>query len=101
MRKFFVRVPPTDPNSTKMSVIQRDGVNMSQVEQNLLWLLRTLWEDGFELFLVGVPHIMDEIERVMQSNPEADALISSHVVNIIGDLSIIAQCSRELELYQP
>ncbi|KAM0438702.1 hypothetical protein ACHAPT_001459 [Fusarium lateritium] len=34
-------------------------------------------------------------------NPEADALISEHVFNILGDLSIVAQCSAKLELYQP
>ncbi|KAJ4327131.1 hypothetical protein N0V84_002393 [Fusarium piperis] len=100
MRKFFVRDPPPDANSTKI-LVRSSGVKMNKVEEHLIWLLRTLWEDDYALFLIGLPCLMDELERLLQSTPEADALISEHVIKILGDLSIVAQCSRQLEVYQP
>lgn len=102
MRKFFIRDPPSDAdaNSSKM-VVRNSGVKMNKVERRLTWLLRNLWEDNYTLFLIGLPYLMDELERLLQSTPEADALISGHVIKILGDLSIIAQCSRQLGAYQP
>ncbi|OAA72221.1 hypothetical protein ISF_01294 [Cordyceps fumosorosea ARSEF 2679] len=101
MHKFFAREPPADPDSTKMKVMSKVGVKRSKDETNLIWLLQTLCEDDQTLFLVGLPRLVDELERLMQASPEADALVSAHVGRILGDLSIIAQCSRQLELYQP
>ncbi|KAM3528889.1 hypothetical protein NHJ13051_002163 [Beauveria bassiana] len=101
MHKFFARVPPTDVDSTKLQIVQKAGVKITEPEGHLIWLLQTLWDDGYNLFLVGLPRVMDELERLMQSSPEADRLISEHVLKILGDLSIIAQCCRQLELYQP
>ncbi|OAQ99017.1 hypothetical protein LLEC1_01157 [Akanthomyces lecanii] len=101
MRKFFLREPPTDPNSSKIIVTSKFDVKWNKDEENLFWLLRTLWEDDHTLFLVGLPRLMDELERLLQSSPGVDALISSHLLKILGGLSIVAQCSRQLELYQP
>ncbi|KAH7191202.1 hypothetical protein DER44DRAFT_794629 [Fusarium oxysporum] len=101
MRKFFVREPPVDPNSTKIFVRSCPGVKMEKVEQQLIWLLQTLWEDDYALFLVRVPNVVDELERLLQAEPKADALISAHVAKMIGDLAIVTQSLKQLELYQP
>ncbi|RMJ15126.1 hypothetical protein BHE90_002696 [Fusarium euwallaceae] len=101
MHKFFIRDPPVNADSTKILIRLKAGVKRSKVEEHLIWLLQTLWEDDYNLFLAGLPRLMDELERLLQSSPEADALVSAHVIKILGDLSIIAQCSRQLELYQP
>ncbi|KAJ4203294.1 hypothetical protein NW767_005411 [Fusarium falciforme] len=101
MHKFFVRDPPTDLNSTNIVLRKRAEVKKSKAEEHLIWLLQNLWEDEYNLFLIGLPHIMDELERLLQASPEADVLVSAHVIKILGDLSIMAQCSRQLELYQP
>ncbi|KAM3504436.1 hypothetical protein MY10362_003556 [Beauveria mimosiformis] len=101
MHQFFARVPPTDVDSSKLQVVQKVGVKTTEPEGHLIWLLQTLWDDGYNLFLVGLPRVMDELERLIQSSPEADRLISEHVLKILGDLFIMAQCCRQLELYQP
>ncbi|EXL65227.1 hypothetical protein FOPG_18539 [Fusarium oxysporum f. sp. conglutinans race 2 54008] len=101
MRKFFVREPPVDPDSTKIFVRSRPGFKMEKVEQQLIWLLQTLWEDDYALFLVRVPNVVDELERLLQAEPKADALISAHVAKMIGDLAIVTQSLKQLELYQP
>ncbi|KAH7230037.1 hypothetical protein BKA59DRAFT_488931 [Fusarium tricinctum] len=101
MRKFFVREPPPDPNTTKILIRTRPGVNMDKAETELIWLLRTLWEDDYALFLARPPIVVDELERLLQAEPKADALISAHVAKIIGELAILTQCQKQLELYQP
>ncbi|KAF5595031.1 hypothetical protein FPCIR_4655 [Fusarium pseudocircinatum] len=57
--------------------------------------------DGWGLFIARLPLVVDELEQLMQANPKADALISAHVAKILGDIAIIAQCLKQLELYQP
>ncbi|CAG1973305.1 unnamed protein product [Fusarium graminearum] len=101
MRKFFVRDTPIDKNSTKILVMSRRGVKMDKVETQLIWLLQTLWEDDRNLFLAQLPMVVDELQRLLQAEPKADVLISTHVAKIIGDLAIVAQCLKQLELYQP
>lgn len=74
---------------------------MDEVERQLIWLLRTLWEDGQTLFLASMPLIVDEIERLIQSEPRARELLSSRITGVVADLSIISQCLTQLKLYHP
>lgn len=101
MRRFYVRQPPPDSRTSKIVLTSRPGVKLSNIEGQVMWLLRTIWEDGQQLFLARLTIIVDELDRLLQSEPEAKNLITAHVASIIADLSIIAQCLRQLELYQP
>ncbi|SPJ78235.1 uncharacterized protein FTOL_06624 [Fusarium torulosum] len=101
MRKFFVRELPPDPETSKILIRSRAGVKMDNAETQLIWLLRTLWEDDYALFLARPPTVVDELERLLQAEPKADALISAHVAKMIGELAILTQCQKQLELYQP
>lgn len=101
MRGLFVRQPPLDSTNSVISVMSRPGVKLSNLDGQVLWLLRTLWEDGQSLFLAGLTNVVDELERLLNSEPEVKNLIDAYVASIIGDLSIISQCLRQLELYQP
>lgn len=100
-RKFFARQPPPDAHTSKIAVVPKPGVKMNTVETQLFWLLRTLWEDGYQLFLAGMPVVVDELERLLQSETQARELLSSYVTSVVGDLSIISQCLNQLNLYQP
>ncbi|KAF7553797.1 hypothetical protein G7Z17_g3396 [Cylindrodendrum hubeiense] len=101
MRKFYVRESNDDVNSTKIAVRSKTGVKMNKIEEHLTWLLRTLWEDDKPLFFIRLPLVVDELERLIQAEPQAEALISSRIAEIIGDLSIISRCSRQLDIYYP
>ncbi|KAE8309788.1 hypothetical protein BDV41DRAFT_567103 [Aspergillus transmontanensis] len=92
LRKFFARVPPPDPYTTKISVTSKPGAKMNKVETQLIWLLRNLWEDGYELFLLGMPLAVDELGRLLQSEKQVQELVSSYITEVIGDLSIFSQC---------
>lgn len=74
---------------------------IGEVESIMIWLLKTLYDDGEDLKTLGLTMAMDELEHFISTNPKAKALISSYVGHAIGDLSILSQCYRQLELYQP
>ncbi|RYP74945.1 hypothetical protein DL771_002729 [Monosporascus sp. 5C6A] len=100
-RKYFVRQPPPDSTSTMIVVQLKPGVKMGPIEHQLLWILRTLWEDGQDLFFIRLPLIVDELGRLLETEPRAQELISARIASIIGDLAIISHCIGQLDLYQP
>ncbi|KAK4445232.1 hypothetical protein QBC34DRAFT_497673 [Podospora aff. communis PSN243] len=87
--------------STADEALVSNPAKIGDVESHLLWLLKTLYDDDEQLKTLGLTMVMDELEHFISSNPKAKALISSYVGRAIGDLSILAQCYRQLELYQP
>ena len=74
---------------------------MEKIETELVWLLRTLWEDGKDLFLARMPLVVDELDRLLDSEQKAKELVSPYIAGVIGELSIISQCLSQLDLYQP
>jgi hypothetical protein len=68
MHKFFVREPPDGDNSAIL-VKSRPEVKKTKAEENLIWLLRTLWENDNQLFLARLPLVVDELERLIQAEP--------------------------------
>ncbi|KAK3956136.1 hypothetical protein QBC32DRAFT_164917 [Pseudoneurospora amorphoporcata] len=90
-----------DLENDKVAVTLNSRHKMTSVEERLLWLLRTLWEDGMDLFLASQPIVVDELERLLETEKEASRMISSYVAGLIGQLSIITQCMRQLDCYQP
>lgn len=100
-RRFYVREPPVDAESTLIRIMSKNGVKMGKIETQLMWLLRSLWEDDKQLFLMGMPLVLDELERLLQAEPQAKELITAYIAEVIGNLSIISQCLAQLDLYQP
>ncbi|KAL8375630.1 hypothetical protein RB595_006959 [Gaeumannomyces hyphopodioides] len=99
LRHLFVRLPAE--NLTKIIIRSKPGVKRTSIERQLIWLLSTIWEDDRQLFLCRLTSVVDELERLIQTQPEADRLVSNHVRGVIGDLSIMSQCLHQLEMYQP
>ncbi|KAK4140966.1 uncharacterized protein C8A04DRAFT_31512 [Dichotomopilus funicola] len=99
LRSWFVRQPAQD---IKMILIQgKPGHKKAKVEGELLWLLQTLWEDGQNLLLARLPDIVDELERLISTEPRARELVSGYIAGRIGDLSILCECLRQVNIYQP
>ncbi|RKK46663.1 hypothetical protein BFJ66_g8433 [Fusarium oxysporum f. sp. cepae] len=101
IRKFFTRMPPPDPYTSDMNVIPRAGVKITEVDKEVMFLILTLWKDDWGLFIARLPLVVDEVERLMQADSKAEALMSAHAAKILGSIAIIAQCLKQLELYQP
>ncbi|UKZ75714.1 hypothetical protein TrVFT333_003406 [Trichoderma virens FT-333] len=77
------------------------GIEMSKVEAKCTYLLQTLWENRYDLSCMGFPLIVDELERLLLSEPTAGELISGKVASIFDSLSILTWCNEEINFYQP
>jgi hypothetical protein len=96
LRSLFVR-KPQEPNTTMI------GVQMKQSggsKDELLRLFQILWDDH-QLFLYGLTNVMDELERLVETNREQEQRLSGWVTNFYSDLALVAQMKNQLNLYQP
>jgi hypothetical protein len=48
-----------------------------------------------------MPLAMDELQRLIDTEPKANDMITEYVSSIIGDLTILSECLRQLDSYQP
>ncbi|KAH8198824.1 hypothetical protein TruAng_006992 [Truncatella angustata] len=101
LRNLFVRNVPEYDTSSKIEVMPKQSIKLDKVAGQLIWLLRTLWEDGTDLFFCRLTIVVDELDRLLRSEPKALELVSPYVAMLIGELSIVGECLRQLELYQP
>ena len=70
------------------------------VASRLLFTMGILW-DQQQLFMHGLSNVMDEIETVLASDSKQKVLVSPLVAETISNLSVIAECLRQIKLYQP
>jgi len=63
------------------------------------WILSTIWDDGPTLQLFGRIALVDQFAYLLQSDSQANNLMSARVADIIGSLSITTQCLGQLERY--
>lgn len=101
MRANFAREPPPDATSTRIGVTQKPRVKFEKVQGEVMWLLRMLWEDDQQLFLAGLTTTVDELERLIQAEPKAKEMISSHIADVLGDLAISVEGLCQIKIYQP
>lgn len=101
LRRFYIREPPASVSSSRLVILSRQGIKKSKIEDQLLWLLSTIWEDGRPLFFASLTIVMDELERLLDAEAKAKELISPFIAEIIGDLSIISQCIAQIDMYHP
>lgn len=95
-RRFFYR----EKLESKWAVKDQDVKRMGKVQFKLFELLKYLWEGGMELY-AQASDMLDELDRLLSSDPSAKELISPYIANIIGDVSIISQCQMQLDTYDP
>ncbi|KAF2657688.1 hypothetical protein K491DRAFT_654535 [Lophiostoma macrostomum CBS 122681] len=100
LRQFYERTPPRDTNSNMIQVRSR-STKPEKTAAELLWLLRVLWEDGQDLSVIGFTNIVDELGRLIQSETKTKDLLSSYMMDIVSDLSVFSEATRQLNIYQP
>ena len=100
LRHMYLREPPASALSTKLVIIPKD-IRVNMTTELLLWLLRTLWEDGQPLFFARLTTVVDELDRFLRTDSEAAELVSPYIADCIGELSIVGECLRQFEIYQP
>ncbi|KJR81440.1 uncharacterized protein SPSK_01075 [Sporothrix schenckii 1099-18] len=100
MRNLFWREPPPNKTTSHIAVQSRPAARRN-IATELTFQFSMLWEDGQQIFLLRMTTAVDELERLIETEPEAKSLVSAHVAAFIGDLSIVAQCLAQIDLYQP
>lgn len=101
LRRLFVRQDNTNVTSSKSIISYKPGVKLNKVERDLLWLLCNIGEEDEPLLHKAMPLFVDELERLLATEPKAKDLISPYIARVVADLSILAQCLRQLESYHP
>ena len=101
LRAYFVRDIPEPGTSTRLRVMQTPGVKFDKVQTEMMWLLRTLWEDNEQLFLAGMTNVLHELERLVQAEPKANVIVTSYVAGVLADLSVVTEATRQVNIYQP
>jgi hypothetical protein len=95
LRRFFVRCSPCRSYPTLYHL--KEGAAKTKLEQRMLWLLQALWDDGANLSVAGLPVTVDELERLVQAEPEAGRMIAPYLLGLIGDLSIISHYLEQVD----
>ncbi|KAL4905612.1 hypothetical protein BDW74DRAFT_167787 [Aspergillus multicolor] len=72
-----------------------------KVQQQVSWSLTFLSKDNQVLDIITTRILTDELERLVQSEPRARAMLTSYVAAVVGDLALLAQCAHQLDQYQP
>lgn len=100
LRSLWVRDPP-ELGTSMMTVQTRESVSRSKSQTELLWILNMLWDDSSPSLQVGRKTLMDELERLVQSDPRNKELVSFRIASLISDLAVFSECCHQIELYQP
>lgn len=99
LRTFYERDPQNSDNENIQ--VRRKGVlSKKKVESELLWLLEMFFDEN-RLIILDLGILMDELDRLLESEPTAKELVSSWVADKISDLAVISQCIQQIKLYQP
>lgn len=103
LRHLYRRKPEDNPMASTTSYGVSPNANPDEKIKRLTWLFRTLAEDDNNdtLFLTGLSRTVDELQRMMDSEAAVKPLVSSNLAAYISDLSIVAECLRQVEIYQP
>ncbi|KAJ4347250.1 uncharacterized protein N0V89_011190 [Didymosphaeria variabile] len=98
MRPYFIR---TSSNTSDMVIFVQDTEKKADsVIREALSVINMLFRkdtrDFFSLYT-----IMDELDRFLDSDRDARAMFTPLVVSILSRLSVISECLRSIDSYQP
>lgn len=108
----YIRVSPSFRNlhyfaaagdaMSSEGLVKERPVKRTKFESELLYLLKTLRPYRGQMYsTMRMSVVMDELDRLLVSDPKAKDLVSQCVAGVICDLSILSQCFKQLESYQP
>lgn len=101
MRRYFARVSPALDEINKVQVEQKPGVHFKKSQERLMWLLKTLWENNRDLFLIRSTTIVDELGRLLEQDRSLQEMISPYLADMLSELAIITQCIQQVQSFFP
>lgn len=100
MRRFFMRVPDTSSIDGYCSVLKPDA-KFDKPVFRLWFLLCSLWGHGAPLTLVGLVEVVDELQRLIDTEQSVKDAISDLIGGMITELAILCEGCRQLQYFQP
>lgn len=85
-----------DPKLTEI----KKGLPTDKARDRLIWIMSAI-SNEVQCEMLGLSTLMDELERLMESDNHARSFISSWVAREISNLSVLSQCLHQIDLYQP
>jgi len=99
MRPYFMYGLSGEIDSIELMLNPRRRLNAHQ--ERIVWLLRTLCERDHTLKAIGLTNVVDELQRLINSEHKSNSTISSYIASYVSDLAILCECLRQMEIYQP
>lgn len=99
-RGFFYYEQGEEDGKPTCQVRERKNGKMKKVEEDLLSLLEMFSPDKPD-FHVDLQDVLDELDRLLNSDSRAKELLSPLIASIVGDISILSHCCRQLDNYGP
>lgn len=98
LRSYFDRVQ--QPNESVIELKHRGSLVANKTREHLMLILFTLWDHQM-LQLVGLHPLMDELERLVQTDRGVKELLSPWVMSTISDLSVMSECQHQICHFEP
>ncbi|KAG0348767.1 hypothetical protein BG004_004234 [Podila humilis] len=73
---------------------------MDKTGKRVFSLFRLMWDDQ-QRHLVSALHILEMMDRLIQSDNKYKSLFTAEVADTITDYTLYAECQRQIMLYQP
>ncbi|XHF98391.1 hypothetical protein AWENTII_001944 [Aspergillus wentii] len=108
LRKIVTSSPPLrsqcvrlqdDDDPSHTCVIAKTGTKSKQW-QRLMWMFEVLFHSR-SLYMVTLPTLMDEMDRLIESERGVRELLSATVASTTSDLSVMTECQHQLSLFEP
>ncbi|KAI9647667.1 hypothetical protein NHQ30_004052 [Ciborinia camelliae] len=98
-RSSCVRVPQPNERVTNEMVVSFKQEARSW-DDDMLWLFESIWNQQ-EQSIIGLPNIVDEIEHMLEHDPNLKGKLSPYMSREFSDLALIAAIQREIDISLP
>ncbi|KAF7590995.1 hypothetical protein BBP40_002189 [Aspergillus hancockii] len=99
LRSFFVRAEPQHSRDNVRTVFKESFV-ADKKRNKLSYLLITMWDER-DRHLARLHNIMDELDRLIETEKSIKSLLSPWVMSTISDLALMSECQHQVSLFQP
>lgn len=100
LRQFYHRLPE-ECGSNAIDFVSNGKAKPGTPEWKILSVLGVLCSEGRLLFILDIGNVVDDLERLIQSDPSIKSLISPLLGEIISHLAIHTEGLRQLKNHQP
>lgn len=100
MRSYFVRHSSSKLDENPITSRTECTKKLDKAQEQLLRLLHMFLSKDDQLSLIGLPDAVDQIDRLIQGESTAKAMMSSLNISLLGDLTAFAEGMRQVDLYQ-